>query len=97
MLTSAWVSRGRALAAYSIKEDGTARFVGEFSMLPADIPEGRCVAVGEILGLEVNGRVFPVVLDTCDHCHAPVEGGVRGAGGERFCNDDCREEWRLNH
>jgi hypothetical protein len=96
MLTSAWVGVGRELRAYAIREDGTAKFVAPFSMLPADIPEGRLVAVGELLALEVNGRIFAIVTDTCDYCHASVEGGVTSCG-RVFCDETCREEFAWNH
>lgn len=58
----------------------------------------------EALGLKIVtgdevGRVYLVTLPTCDWCMEPFErddGGVAD-GAYRFCEESCREEWRLNN
>ena len=91
--TLAIVRIGSALRVYRLST-GAANYLG-------DAAESDYGVAGDALVLRVAGCRYLVTLPTCDQCGAAYEradGGLAlGDGRHRFCDEDCRAEWRHNH
>ena len=55
----------------------------------------------DVFVLDVYGIRYLVTWPTCDQCGAQfqrADGGLADESGRyRFCDEDCRAEWRHNH